>query len=114
MKCCDMNAGMLREPVEFQRAAKVSDDAGGYTEAWAAISGAADRAHVKAISGAERVYSERVEASTKWRITVRYFAGLLESDRVVIRDREYNIRFINNLELADRWLMIDLDGGVAI
>ena len=115
MKCCkDMNAGMLREAVEFQRAAKVSDGAGGYTEAWAAISGASTRAFVKAISGSERMFSERIEATTKWRITVRYFAGLLESDRVVIRDREYNIRFINNLELRDRWLTIDLDGGVAV
>lgn len=114
MKCCNINAGMLREAVEFQRATKVSDGAGGYTEVWAAISGASTLAQVKALSGGERFASERIESTTKWRITVRYFTGLLESDIVVIRDREYNIRFINNIELRDRWLVIDLDGGAAV
>jgi len=113
-KCCKMNAGMLKEPVTFQRAAKVSDGAGGYTETWGTLAGAADRAAVKAVSGRERFASDRIEATTKWRITVRYFTGLLESDRVIIRTRAYNIRFINNMELEDRWLEIDLDGGVAV
>jgi len=43
----------------------------------------------------------------------RYFAGLVESDRVVIAGRRYNIVFINNVELRNRWVEIDLDGGVA-
>lgn len=112
-RCCNMNAGMLKEPVTFQRAAKVSDGAGGYTETWATLAGAANRAAVKAVSGRERFASDRIEATTRWRITVRYFAGLIESDRVVIRSRAHNIRFINNDQLEDRWLEIDLDGGVA-
>lgn len=112
-KCCDFHAGLLREPVTFQRATKESDGAGGYSEVWKPLAGASDMAHVKALSGSERFASERVEASTSWRITVRYFDGLLESDRVVIRDRAHNIRFINNLELRDQWLQIDLSGGVA-
>ena len=112
-KCCKMNAGMLREPVTFQRAAKVSDGAGGYTETWATLAGAANRAAVKAVSGRERFTSDRIEATTRWRITVRYFAGLLESDRVVIRTRQYRIMFIDNVELEDKWLIIDLNGGVA-
>ena len=114
VKCCDLHAGILREPVEFQHSTKASDGAGGYTDAWAAISGASTQAHVKALSGGERYASERIEAGTKWRITVRYFAGLLESDKVVIRNRDHNIRFINNVELQDRWLVIDLDGGAAV
>lgn len=114
MTCCDnYNAGMLKEAVVFQRAANVSDGAGGFTVAWADIAGAPTRASVKALSGGERYASERIEATSKWRIVVRYFPGILESDRVRIRDRAYNIRFINNVELSDRWLEIDLDGGVA-
>ena len=113
MKCCNLHSGILREPVVFQRATRTSDGAGGYTDAWATISGAPTRAGVKALSGGERFNSSRIEASTKWRITVRYFSGLVESDRVEIRSKAYNIRFINNVELKDRWLIIDLDGGVA-
>lgn len=112
-KCCDVSAGMLREPVTFERSAKVSDGAGGFTETWGAISGASTRAYVKAMSGSERWASDRTEARSSWRIVVRYFSGLLESDRVVIRGRSYNIRFVNNVELRDRWLEIDLALGVA-
>lgn len=114
-KCCDdYNAGMLNEPVSIERAAKVSDGAGGYTETWAVISGAPTRAHAKYLSGSERWASQRVEATAKLRIAVRYFDGLLESDSVVIRSRRCNIRFINNVEFRDRWLEIDLDEGVAV
>ena len=114
VKCCDMSSGKLREPVTFQRADKVSDGAGGWTETWAAIAGASDRAFAKALSGSERFASDRTEATTKWRIVVRYFPDLWESDRVMMRGRAYNIRFVNNVELRDQWLEIDLDGGVAV
>lgn len=113
-KCCDYNAGMLREPVTFERATRESDGSGGYSEVWKPLAGASDRAHVKSLSGFERFASERVEAGVKVRIVVRYFSGLLENDRVKIRDRAYNIRFVNNVEWRDRWLEIDLDGGVAV
>jgi head-tail adaptor len=64
-------------------------------------------------SGSERYASERVEARVSVKIAVRYFAGLLEADRVVINSKPYNIRFINNVDFRDEWLEISLDGGVA-
>ena len=36
-----------------------------------------------------------------------------EADRVLFRGLVYNIAWINNVEFADRWLEIDLTGGVA-
>lgn len=113
VKCCDMNSGMLREPVTFERSAKTPDGAGGFTEVWGAIAGSSARAHVKAMSGSERWASDRTEARSSWRIVVRYFSDLWESDRVVIRGRAYDINFINNVELRDRWLEIDLRLGEA-
>lgn len=113
VKCCELHAGMLTEPVEFQRATKTSDGAGGYVEAWTALDGSSALAHVKALSGGERYASERTEATSKWRVTARYFSGLLESDKVIIRDKSYNVRFVNNVELRNQWLIIDVDGGVA-
>jgi head-tail adaptor len=38
---------------------------------------------------------------------------LKEADRVLLRGLVYNIGWINNVEFADRWLEIDLTGGVA-
>ena len=39
--------------------------------------------------------------------------GLSESDRVTIRNKVHNIRFLDNIEFANKWLQIDVDGGVA-
>lgn len=114
MKCCDINSGMLRTNVEFQRATKSSDGAGGYTETWAAIADAPTKAHVKSLSGMERFMSDRIEAHNGKRVTVRYFSGLLEADRVEIGGRAHNIRHIDNVEERSRWLVLKVDGGVAV
>jgi SPP1 family predicted phage head-tail adaptor len=113
MKCCDMHGGLLRTPVTFQRVTKTTDAAGGFTDAWNTIAGAPVRAHVKAMSGSERYASDRVEATARYRVTVRYFAGLTEADAVSFAGKRHNIRFINNLEMRNLWLVIDVDGGVA-
>jgi len=113
MKCCDMNAGMLKEPVTFTRRTLTSDGAGGQTESWATVTGAPTRAHVAPASGSERYASDRIEATVRLRLVVRYTTTLRENDRVTIRNRIHNIRFIDNIEFANKWLRIDVDGGVA-
>lgn len=117
-KCCGgkdkYNAGMLKEPVTFQRKTPTPDGAGGFTEAWAAISGSPDRAMVKAMSGGERYVSSRLEATSSHKVVVRYYDGLTEVDRVVVRSRAYQIRFINNVDFEDRWLEISAEVGVAV
>ena len=113
--CCDYSAGMLREAVAFQRGTIASDGAGGSSEGTPqTIPDAPTRAHVTAASGREVMRAERVDAEARYKITVRYFAGLLESDTVLIRGRRHNIVWINNVEFADRWLEIIADGGVAV
>lgn len=114
MKCCDYSLGKMREPVEFQRATRTSDNYGGASDSWAQITNSPEWAEVKAVSGGERFASDRVEATVRFRVVVPYFSGLKESDKIVFRSRSHNIRFINNVELRDMWLVIDVDGGVAI
>lgn len=111
-KCCKYTAGMLNEPVTFQERSRVSDGAGGFTYSWADISGAPTMAMVKAMSGKERWQSQRVEASANYRVVTRYSSAIKENDRVLIRNRPGNIRFVNNVDLEDRWLEIDVDLGV--
>ena len=113
MKCCDVNSGKLKEPVTFQRKTLTSDGAGGMTQSWATVSGAPTRAYVLPISGSERYASDRVEATVRLRLVVRYTNTILESDRVQLRSKVHNIRFIDNIEFANKWLQIDVDGGVA-
>jgi len=110
-KCSDFNAGMLTEPITIERRTLTSDGAGGQTESWATLTTAF--AHIKASSGGETFTSDRVEARTRWKVTMRYYSGLRDADRIVIRSKNHNIRFINNVEMRDSWLQIDVDGGVA-
>jgi len=112
--CSKYNARMLREPIEFQRMARTGDGAGGFTEGWAAITGAPTRAMVKALSGGERFQSQRTEATASHKIVVRYNAGLTAVDRAVIRGRTANIVFVNNLDFEDKWLEITVNVGVAV
>lgn len=113
MKCCDITSGMLKTAVEFQRETKTADGSGGFTKAWVAISGAQTRAHVKAMSGGERWASERTEAQSSHKVTCRYFSGLTEKDRVEIGGRAHNITFIDNVEEANKWLVITVMRGAA-
>jgi len=112
VKCCDIKAGILREPVEFQSQVKTSIGGGATTITY--TSKANVRGYFKPISGSERLYAERLDATTRNRLVIRYRTDLTESDRVIVRGRAYQIRFINNLEFRNKFLEIDLDGGVAV
>ena len=115
VKCCSKyNARKLSEPVTFQRITRTGDGAGGFTDTWATVADAPTRAMVKPISGGERWASARVEATSTHKIVTRFNATLTEVDRVVIRSRAYNIRFINNVDFADQWLEIGAQVGVAV
>jgi SPP1 family predicted phage head-tail adaptor len=113
MKCCEVTAGMLRTPVEFQRKTREPDGAGGWLDTWGTIPGAAQLAWEKSLSGSERLLASRLDATTTGRIVVRYFAGLTGNDRVLIEGRPHNIKFVNDVERRKRWLEIDVAGGVA-
>lgn len=114
MKCCTYTAGMLREPVTFQRAVLTSDGKGGSSKAWGTIAGAPTRAMAKAVSGFERAQADRTGAETKYRLVTRYWSGLREADSVLIRGKRHNVTFINNVDFSDKWLEIDATGGVAV
>lgn len=113
VKCCDVNTGMLREPVTFQRMTRESDGAGGQNYAWATIAGTPTRAYVRTASGNERYAHDRVEATVRLKLVTRYSSVITESDRVLIRGRAHNIKLLNNLEFRNQWLEISVDGGVA-
>lgn len=112
--CDKYHAGMMTQPVSFERATTTDSGRGGYTESWGGVAGASTFGHMKALSGSERWASGRTEAVAKFKLVVRFFDGLVESDSVVFKNRRHNIRFINNIEFKDLWLEIDLDGGAAV
>lgn len=97
--------------VTFETPTDTADGRGGFTRTWATSHTA--RAHVRGTGGREVVINDRITAINGKRVTVRYFAGLEEKDRVTIAGRVHNIRYINNVEERNEWLVINVDGGVA-
>jgi len=111
--CCDYSSGILREAVTFQRETATAGVAGTFTKAWATVSGAPTRAHVRGMSGREERTGDRTDAVARLRVVVRYSAALREGDRVLIRTRAHNITRIDNVEFRNQWLEIDAEAGVA-
>lgn len=111
MKCCDITPGMMRHPITIQRATKTPNGSGGFTTSWATLLSA--RAHVENKSGQERLHADRVEAVRSVLFVWRYSATQpREGDRVVFRGLSHNIRFIDNVEYANKWLRVTCDQGM--
>lgn len=111
-KCCDLTSGMLRHSVALQSETQTPNGSGGFDRAWSTY--ATVKGQMKPISGSERFHAERLDATTKNRLTLRYRSGVTTSHRVVFDSRAYNIRYIENVEFRNRWLILDLDGGVPV
>ena len=117
VNCCKpskYNGRDLSETVVFERVTNATDDYGARVQAWAKIADAPTRAMVKPMSGRERWASERTEATANYRVVTRYNNTITEKDRVLIRGRPCNIRFIANVDMNDRWLEIDVEMGAAV
>ena len=111
MKCCEIIAGSLREPLNIQRKATVSDGMGGQAIQWVTL--ATVRGDVRPLSGREAVQAMQLQASLTHRIYIRYRADLTPADRLVMRGQPLQIRAIVNVEMRNRWLELACDSGVA-
>lgn len=111
MKCCDITAGMLRHSISVQRKVRTPDGIGGDTIVWDEIK--ATRAFIKPLSGNESVQAMRIESKTTHRIYTRYFADLIQADKIVYDGRDFNIRAIINVEERNRWYELQCEEGVA-
>ena len=98
----------------FERLARASDGAGGYTQAWSSISGlSAAPVGLIAMSGSERFQAQRVEAVSSWQVWGKGLEGIKEADRVTIGGVMYQVHFVNNTEGRGVWTVLDVGKGVA-
>ena len=111
MKCCDLSAGGLREPLVFQRRQTQSDGMGGQDLDWVDLF--STKGDVRPLSGREALTGMQREASVSHRIFIRYRDGLLPSDRIVMRGNPMQIIAIINVEMRNRWLELQCLDGVA-
>ena len=104
---------MLWQTASFQRKTGAVDAYGARIETWSAISGSnAVSVGLVALSGQERWQSQRLEATSQWRMWCEPIEGLTEADRVVIDGLAYAITFVNNIEQRGIWQVLDLSKGV--
>lgn len=103
---------MLRDAVSFERLTQVRQPSGGFSDQWAVISGAPRRGMFKPLSGGEVWQAQRQSAESRNRLVVRYSSGITAADRVTVRGRVYSITYVPDADARDRWLEIDLAGGV--
>ena len=107
-----MKAGELDRRIVIEALTQTKDSEGGMSASWATFSTV--WAGVKQLSGNERravaLGGQVAEARTEFK--VRYLADLLETMRISYGGKIYNIRHINNYNVANREQIITCDTGV--
>lgn len=111
MKCCDITPNKLNRKVELYRLDITPTSTGGFTESWVKV---ADLwAHIKNMSGTELVRADQLGATAYSDFTIRYRSNINDTMKIVYRGNDYQIRHINNIEEADRWLVVKGERGVS-
>lgn len=111
MKCCDITPSDLKHKIQIYRLTEVADPLGGFTTSW--ILHKTKWSKVKPMSGRELIHADKIDATAASTFTVRFDAGILESDKIVFKGNDYNIRSIVNVDEDDRFLSILGERGVA-
>jgi SPP1 family predicted phage head-tail adaptor len=111
MKCCEMNAGKLRNKIEIQRRDKTPDGAGGFKVDWVKI--ADTWAWIKPMGGTEGLVAMQLQAQVSHDIIIRYRSNLTAADRIVFQGRAFNIVSVIDIEERQHWMQLRCMEGVA-
>ena len=111
MKCCEISAGDLRNRVKLERLQSLPDGSGGFERAW--LPETYLWAMLKPLSGRERMEAERLDNPVRFRAIIRYREDITPADRIVYKERAYNIRALYDTEMKGRWLELELTQGDA-
>ena len=105
-----MKCHKLRQVIEVQEKTESLDANGTRTFTWAKKLKV--RAQVKALSGSQRLQSDRLENPISYKMIIR-FNEVKPSDRVFYKGRYFNIIHIIDIDEQRRYLELSLDSGVA-
>lgn len=113
MKCCTYTAGQLREVVSIEAKTRTPDGMGGFTEAWAAVSGAPTRAMITAAPGSGRFGFMRQVPGNTYKMVTRGFANGTAAQRVIWKGREYGVLGVVDPDGRGVWSEWRISDGVA-
>jgi SPP1 family predicted phage head-tail adaptor len=111
MKCCDITPAKLSNKVLLQKLVLTDDGAGGQSRTWQDVHSV--WAYIVQTSGSERFESDRLVAIANFRATIRFRNDITEINRIVFKDKAYQIRNVNNIEYKNKYLELILENGVA-
>jgi SPP1 family predicted phage head-tail adaptor len=93
--------GDLNRQIAIERKTLTGDGQGGHVSTWGALRTA--WAAIAPLSGQESLLAQQVGAHLTHRITLRYYPGLLASDRIAYGTRHFNIREVRNIDEKNQW-----------
>lgn len=111
--CSKYSAGQLRQIVAIQAVTRATDAMGGFTETWAAVSGAPVRAMITAAPGSEKWDFMRQAPGNTFKMITRWFDGASAAQRVVWNGKEYAVLGVVDPDGMQGWLEWRMTDGVA-
>ena len=113
MTCAKYEIGKLRQTVAIQEVTRTTDAMGGFSEVWAAVSGAPTRAMITAAPGSEKWGFMRQASGNTFKMVTRWFSGATASQRVVWNGKEYAVLGVVDPDGMQGWLEWRISDGVA-
>ncbi len=88
-----IRAGKLRHRVDIQVETLTSDGMGGFSSAWASVSGMSSvPAQIMPLSSKEQLDAMKLESVITNKIRIRYRAGITSKHRIVFGSRIFNVK----------------------
>ena len=111
MKCCEYKAGDLRHIMTLEELYTDDDGYGGKIHKWRAVNNI--MAGIKQKSHGARWWADKVNNVEVYEVLTRYTAQIKPNMRLMYGSNIYTIIGINNVEMADKWLVITCEAGTA-
>lgn len=106
-----MDAGQLDQRVTIQSFTQAGDGGGGGPKTWTTI--ATVWAHVRPLSGRERLQADQLESPANYRVTIRRRTDITAAKRILWQGKAMNIRFDGRNNVRDLYMTLDCEAGVA-
>lgn len=113
MTCAKYPIGALRHTVDIQAKTRTADGQGGFTVAWATVSGSVTRAMITAAPGGEKWGFMRSVPGNTMKMVTRYFIGATAAQKVIWNSKEYAVLGVVDPDGTGNWLDWRLSDGVA-
>lgn len=110
MKCCDFYAGRLKHAALLQEYIATDDGYGGKSYEWRTIDRIKCRFEQK--GNGEKWHAEAMTNTARYVVEARYNDKIKANMRLLFNCLTFKIVGINNVEFANKWLLIDVEQGV--